>query len=86
MAQNEFFEDPAIDRMFQTIVSLTRELYVTRDRVHVLERLLEAKGILRREELERFVPAADEASEIERERDRYIASVFNPLIGAGSSP
>ena len=86
MAQNKFFDDPAIDRMLQTIVSLSRELYVTRDRMAVLERLLESKGVIKGQELEGFVPDSDEIHEIEMERTRYISAIFDPMIRDSSGP
>lgn len=86
MAQNEFFDDPAIDRMLQTIVSLSRELYVTRDRLAVLERMLESKGIVTGQELEGIVLDLNETREIEEERNRFIASIFDPMITKRSDP
>jgi len=42
---------------------LAQELSVARERVDTLERLLSAKGIIAREEIEQFAPSADEAAE-----------------------
>jgi hypothetical protein len=80
MSQDEFFDNPAIDRMMQSIVSLSRELYVTRDRLAVMERLLETRGVVTRADLEAYVPSAEEAATIEAERNRFIASIFDPMI------
>lgn len=85
MSQDQFFDNPAIDRMMQCIVSLSRELYVTRDRLAVMERMLETRGVVTRQDLESYVPQPDEAARIEAERNRFISSIFDPMIRSDAS-
>jgi len=58
-----FFEDPAVERVLNITMAVVGELAVSRERVDTLERLLEAKGILTREEIESYVPTSPEIEE-----------------------
>ena len=60
----EYFDDPAIDRLLSMVLALTAEVSALRERVDTIERLLEAKGALSRDEIERYAP--DRASGQER--------------------
>jgi len=51
-----FFEDKAVERVLNITMAIAGELAVARERVDTLERLLEQKGILTREEIESYVP------------------------------
>lgn len=52
----EFFEDPALDRLYSTVFALAAEVSALRDRQDTLERLLDAKGVVRREDIEAYEP------------------------------
>lgn len=64
----QYFDDPAIDRLHTLCLALAAELSVAYDRIDALERLLEAKGLLQRAEVEQFAP--DERVEGERAQRR----------------
>ena len=76
----EFFDDGSSDTLLAMNVALLTELMATRERLDTLERLVAAKGVLRREELDAFEP--DEAAEREREEIRETMSrhVFYLLL------
>lgn len=58
-----FFEDPTVDLLVSTILTLTGELSVTRQRLSNLETLLASKDILAENELDSFVPQGPAASQ-----------------------
>ena len=53
-----FHDDPAVERVLNITMAVASELAVARERVDTLERLLEEKGILTREEIESYVPTS----------------------------
>ncbi|MEM8936160.1 MAG: hypothetical protein AAGC77_07110 [Pseudomonadota bacterium] len=58
-----FFDDPKTDVLISTILSLTTELSVTRERLDTLERILEQNGAIQRDAIETYEappPAAKE--------------------------
>jgi hypothetical protein len=74
-----FFADGDVDRVLGVAVELAAELYVLRERVRKLEKLLEAKGVLTRADLD--AQTADLA-----ERDAFIERVLAPMTYEADSP
>ncbi len=54
---------------------LLSELWILRDRVAVLEKLLEEKGVVSREAIDTYAPDAAFDAELQRERDRVVRQV-----------
>lgn len=74
--------DPMLDRTMLVVMRLARELYVTRDRVRVLERLLVARNVLTPGQIDDYVPDDEESAQIAVERDGYIAEILEPLTAS----
>ena len=71
-----FFLDPEVESVLAITMAVAQELAVSRRRADTLERLLEAKGILTREEIEAFRPDADAAVERALASQEYIARIL----------
>lgn len=71
-----FFEDPAVDQLMSVVLAMAGELSVLYDRVDSMQRLMDEKGSLSREELEAYQP--DEAANAERQarREAYLQRIF----------
>lgn len=74
-----FFDDPDIDRLLAIVWAMAGELAVARERIDTLERVLERRGALDREEIEGFRPSAAEAGERGRWQLEYIARLLRIL-------
>lgn len=83
--EQTFFADPALDRMFGWVVALSGEVFVLRDRMRCLERLLTAKGVIPAEALDRYVPTPEEEAENRRDRDAFVAGLMENLLGEQKS-
>lgn len=70
-----FFDDPSADVLISTILSLTAELSVARERIDTLERLLADRGVIDRSEIETFEPAGAAASERAAMRQAILKNV-----------
>jgi hypothetical protein len=64
-----------LDDLVRMNSELMAELWILRDRVTVLEHLLEQKQVLQRQEIHEFVPAGELAAELERERKALVERV-----------
>lgn len=62
--RSHFFDDPAIDQMMTFILELMAEVSTLHDRLETVERLLDEKGSIRREDIEAYRPT--DAVEAER--------------------
>ena len=71
-----YFSDPATDRLLGILMSLIGEVSVLRDRLDSVERLIEAGGLFRREDIDNFLPDAEAEAQREDTRRRYVARVM----------
>ena len=58
-----YFLAPETERVLAITMAAVQELAVARERIDTLERLLEAKGVIGRDEIEQFAPTPDQAAE-----------------------
>jgi hypothetical protein len=66
-----------VDRVARQNVQLMTELWIVKDRLALLESMLEAAGLLSRAALNRAVPEGPLAQELETERNNYIRRVLH---------
>jgi len=52
----DFFDEPALDRLYSTVFALAAEVSTLRERQDTIERLLDTNGVLQREDIESYVP------------------------------
>lgn len=72
----QFFSDPAIDKLMAMVMALAGEVSVMRDRNDTLERLIEAKGVLDKSEIDQFKPTKEIMAEREAWRQDYLAHIL----------
>ena len=68
-----------LDGLGLSMMTLAKELWVLRDRVAVLEKILENHGISARDEIDAFVPDKEFEEALAQERDKFITSVLETL-------
>lgn len=72
----EYFDDFATDRLMSVVMALVAEVSALRQRLDTAERLLDAKGVLGRDEIERYEPDREAGYERGVETKAYIARVM----------
>lgn len=75
----QYFADPAIDRLVSTVLALTGEVAALRERLDTVERLLETKGSLSREDIETYAPDGLAGEERGLAMKAYIARVMRGM-------
>ncbi|MCS6947014.1 MAG: hypothetical protein NZM12_05300 [Steroidobacteraceae bacterium] len=71
-----FFDNPAIDNLIAVTLELGAELWVVRERLRVLERLLSEHGRVTTEMIEQYRPSAEEQARARAERDAFVNRVY----------
>ena len=71
-----FFEDKSVDQLMTFILELMAEVMVLRDRQDTLERMLDQKGTISREDLRRYIPEPD----VEVERNAERSALINRVL------
>jgi hypothetical protein len=74
-----YFLDTDIERLTNIVLVLAQELSVARERADTLERLLEAAGVVTRDQIETFAPTKAQADERGAWTQEYLARVFRVL-------
>jgi hypothetical protein len=81
-----FFPDPNVDRVLGVVMELAAEVYVLRDRLSTVERVLERKGTLDRADIELYQPTPEERALRLAERNALIARILAPMTAESDSP
>ena len=68
-----------LDRLGQALITLTQELWVTRDRVRVLEASLADAGVLPTDTVDTYQPDDSLAAALQSERAQLIEQVLDAL-------
>ena len=80
-----FFESESIDRLAQMLLVMASELHVLRDRVRSLEFLLARQGQIDSSALDHFKPNPAEAEVLNREREAFVAHLYEVIDGRAKS-
>ncbi len=86
MADLTFFPDPNVDRVLGVVMELAGEVYVLRDRLRTVEKLLEERGTLSRADIDAYEPSADERAQWLADRDDFVQRIVAPLTSQADSP
>jgi hypothetical protein len=72
--------EPSVDRVMKVVIALARETYVLKDRLGIVERKLDEKGVVTRADLDDYKPTADDEKEILETRDAFVESILSPIV------
>ena len=77
--ERQIYKPEQIDDVAEALIALTRELWVTVDRVAVLEKVLEQSGVEVTARIEAFEPDPAFEAELARKRERLLNAVLVAL-------
>lgn len=83
--EQTYFPDPSADRIMGVVFNLAAEVQVLRDRIRVMEHLLEAKGVLARSEIDAFRGSDEQEQSIAADRRDYVRHLLEPVLGRAAS-
>ena len=76
----EYNSDPMIDHLVAMVATMATELSVTRERADTVERLLEEKGLVSRQDIESFIPDTKTGRERQQQSLALATRLFRSLI------
>lgn len=71
-----FLKDPDVERVLAVTMAIAQEVAVMRERLDTVERLLEDKGTLTRDDIEHFAPPKPTAEERGAWMQEYLARIL----------
>ena len=72
----EFFDEPALDRLYSVVFAMAAEVSALRERQDTVERLLDTKGTISREDIETYVPDRQAGEERGLATRAYISRIM----------
>jgi hypothetical protein len=88
--EQEFFADPAIDRLMGFVYALSAEVYVLRDRLARLEGTLISAGALKPGATEAFQRTPEQMAEAALDRQSFVAALMENImarqVSKGAAP
>lgn len=77
--RNQFFDADGVDELLSMVLELSAEVAATRERMYLLERVMEAKGIAVSEAIEQYRPNSAEQAALAADRERLLGAVLRNL-------
>lgn len=74
-----YFKDTMAENHFSITMSVVAELAVARERIDSLERILISKGLLSKDEIERFIPDEQAAQDRQLAQVEYSTRIFRSM-------
>lgn len=74
-----FLDNQVLDSLVSSVLQLSAEVWTLKRRSLFTEALLEAKGMVTKNDIETYLPNADEAMEWAAQRDRFVAGIYGPF-------
>lgn len=74
-----FFNDSATDQLVSMLMELMTEVWVIKERVHTLEKVLSTHGLEVTKEIETCVFTADEETRLEEDRQQFVETILRSL-------
>jgi len=78
--EQQFFDDPALDRVFGVVMALATEVYVLRDRQRAIEKMLASQNVLDLDNLN-AEPSNEEREMNHLDRDEFVNHLMESLTG-----
>jgi len=83
--ERQILKPARIDDLGQAVLALTRELWLLTDRMAVMEKVLERRGLAVSAEIDAYIPDAGFSAELERRRNRLLQAVLEALQAGAAS-
>ncbi len=72
----QFFSDPAMDKLLSMVMALAGEVAVIKDRNDTLERLVDEKNLIARDEIEAYRPSKEVMTERDAWREEFLSQIL----------
>lgn len=80
MSQKIFLDNKNLDTVMKVLISLARETYVLKDRLSLIEAIMDKKGVVTKGDLSNYVLSMDERKKAKKRSDEFINNIMMPII------
>ena len=75
-----YFDDVVVDNLMEAFLELSAQVWINRDRLYVLEKVLEDRGIDAQKLIEEYVPNSKDQEMRRTARQEYVDQVFQSFL------
>ena len=79
MVKKNFLGDDNLDPIMRVVISLARETYTLKDRLSLLERIMNKKGYISQDDFSNYIFSDTEREEVRKESEEFINSIMMPI-------
>ena len=79
MVKKNFLGDDNLDPIMRVVISLARETYTLKDRLSLLERIMNKKGYISQDDFSNYIFSDTEREEVRQESEEFINSIMMPI-------
>ena len=83
MNDPQYFDHPVLDHLVETVMQLGSELWTTRRRLELLEKVLTDAGALPDDAVELYMPSAEEIEAEAARRDAFVRRIYAGFARGG---
>lgn len=83
MNDPQYFDHPVLDHLVETVMQLGSELWTTRRRLELLEKVLADAGALPEDAVEQYMPSSAEVSGEAARRDAFVRRLYAGFARGG---
>ena len=79
MVKKNFLGDDNLDKIMRVVISLARETYTLKDRLSLLERIMNKKGYISQDDFSNYIFSDTEREEVRKESEEFVNSIMMPI-------
>lgn len=76
---SQYLQHGQLDDVARAVLTLAKELWITRDRQRALEAVLDSRGIAVTDLLRDYAPSGDAQRSLDAERDAFVRGIVDAL-------
>jgi len=80
MPKKNFLKDSNQDTLMRIILALAKETYVIKDRLSMLEKIIDKKGFVTKSDFSEYILSDSEKDEVKVGSDRFINNILKPIV------
>ena len=80
MSKKSFLSNPDVDKVMRVVISLAQETSILKDRLSLMEILMDSKGYITRDDLQNYQLSEIQREELKKETDKFINNVMQPIV------
>ena len=80
MSKKNFLDNNNLDTVMKVLLSLARETYILKDRLSLIEKIMDKKGVVSKSDLSDYIYSSSERNQAKKQSDEFVQNIMMPII------